>query len=406
MALVSGNIRKKVWFFIRTAQGKIRGTRFLDDDKPTEATMRDLIDSVPFKDESTDQAQEDSTSNNLSDKAGLVVASTSDQAKSYQGPINGQTLSVQPHQLPESSDETGGITVGDANIPDYSNAETIVEVEVDAQETRRNNFIIRATTGFRTWLGDALNNIGGRLTTNEGDIDTLETNQGDLADLTTTDQSNLVAAINEVKADANSAGGDLGTEIQETMPLGSVIMYANTLTPNSKWVICNGQAISRATYADLFALVGTTFGAGDGTTTFNVPDTDGRLVAGYDSGDSEYDMGDVGGTSSHTITNNELPRHHHPVDSTDAGYPTNDATVNITSSGGTTLTLALNNLGNQNTLTEGNNNFQQNNNIAVPPHIHTNADFAGVVGKNNSNEDAIDIRNKYITLSYMIKALA
>lgn len=61
---------------------------------------------------------------------------------------------------------------------------------------------------------------------------------------------------------------------------GGIVPYTST-TPPSGWLLCDGSAVSRTTYADLFAVVGTTFGAGDGSTTFNVPDLAGRVIAGY-----------------------------------------------------------------------------------------------------------------------------
>lgn len=58
---------------------------------------------------------------------------------------------------------------------------------------------------------------------------------------------------------------------------------------HGNWFLCNGQAVSRATYADLFAIIGTNFGAGDGVTTFNLPDYRGKFLRGL-GGDSEADI--------------------------------------------------------------------------------------------------------------------
>lgn len=66
------------------------------------------------------------------------------------------------------------------------------------------------------------------------------------------------------------------------LPAGCVIPYAGSSAP-SGYLLCNGQAVSRTTYADLFAAIGTTFGTGDGSTTFNVPDLRGRVPAGDDT---------------------------------------------------------------------------------------------------------------------------
>ena len=71
------------------------------------------------------------------------------------------------------------------------------------------------------------------------------------------------------------------------------------------WLLCNGSAVSRTTYSALFAGIGTTYGAGDGSATFNLPDMRGRVPVGRDSGQSEFDvLGEAGGakTVSHSHT--------------------------------------------------------------------------------------------------------
>lgn len=97
----------------------------------------------------------------------------------------------------------------------------------------------------------------------------------------------------------------------------------------SKYLLCDGAAYSRETYADLFAEIGTTFGVGDGSTTFNVPDAEGRvpLVAGSGSGLTARTMGDKGGEETHLLTAAEIPPHNHPLPvggaATGAGAATN-----------------------------------------------------------------------------------
>jgi microcystin-dependent protein len=77
------------------------------------------------------------------------------------------------------------------------------------------------------------------------------------------------------------------------LPLGMVLPYAG-LTAPSGYLFCYGQAVSRTTYAALYAIVADTYGAGDGSTTFNLPDLRGRTVAGQD---------DMGGSSANRLTN-------------------------------------------------------------------------------------------------------
>jgi microcystin-dependent protein len=67
------------------------------------------------------------------------------------------------------------------------------------------------------------------------------------------------------------------------MPVGSIMPYGGTTAPDG-WLICDGTAVSRTTYADLFTVVGTAFGGGDGVTTFNLPDLRGTFLRGRDAG--------------------------------------------------------------------------------------------------------------------------
>lgn len=70
--------------------------------------------------------------------------------------------------------------------------------------------------------------------------------------------------------------------VDTSMPPGALLAYASSSTP-SGWLLCDGSAVSRTTYADLFAAISTTWGIGDGSSTFNVPDLRGQFLRGYDS---------------------------------------------------------------------------------------------------------------------------
>jgi len=106
-----------------------------------------------------------------------------------------------------------------------------------------------------------------------------------------------------------------------TFVSGMLMPYAGATAPTG-WLLCYGQAVDRTTYADLFAVVGTTYGAGDGSTTFDLPDLRGRVVAGKDdmggtsanrltssaNGDLNGDgLGNSGGSQTHTLALTELP---------------------------------------------------------------------------------------------------
>jgi microcystin-dependent protein len=81
-----------------------------------------------------------------------------------------------------------------------------------------------------------------------------------------------------------------------TVPVGSIQALAYVPgAPISGWLYCNGDAVSRSTYANLFAAIGTTYGVGDGSTTFNLPDLRGVFLRGRDDGKG-YDSGRAIGT--------------------------------------------------------------------------------------------------------------
>lgn len=104
-------------------------------------------------------------------------------------------------------------------------------------------------------------------------------------------------------------GTPLSTALLSSVPAGTIISYASSTAPTG-YLKCNGAAISRSTYSSLFSGIGTVFGSGDGSTTFNVPDLRGEFVRGWDDGRS-IDTGRAFGSSqsdefkSHTHTSNQ-----------------------------------------------------------------------------------------------------
>lgn len=82
-------------------------------------------------------------------------------------------------------------------------------------------------------------------------------------------------------ADVNANFGALATAVEQAAPSGSIVAYGGATAP-AGWLLCNGAAVSRTTYAALFAAIGTAHGQGDGSTTFNLPDTRGLFLRGVD----------------------------------------------------------------------------------------------------------------------------
>jgi microcystin-dependent protein len=120
--------------------------------------------------------------------------------------------------------------------------------------------------------------------------------------------------------------------LPNVVPIGAFMAFSSTTVPNSNFILPFGQALSRSTYAAYFAMVSTTFGSGDGTTTFNAPDLRGRVIAGLDNmggttagklttalgGIDGVTIGATGGTQSKTAS--ELPSHDHDVFLNDPGH--------------------------------------------------------------------------------------
>lgn len=98
------------------------------------------------------------------------------------------------------------------------------------------------------------------------------------------------------------------------VPPGATMTFAGSTIPTG-WLECDGSAVSRTTYADLFSAIGTTWGAGDGSTTFNLPDKRGRVSigAGTGSGLTARTLGNTGGFETHTLTTTEMPSHTHTI---------------------------------------------------------------------------------------------
>ncbi len=92
-------------------------------------------------------------------------------------------------------------------------------------------------------------------------------------------------------SDLQSAIGVLGVRSAEAAPIGAINMFFRSTAP-AGWLACNGQEVSRTTYKNLFAEIGTTCGAGDGTTTFNVPDFRDLFLRAWDQSGPRT-LGDV-----------------------------------------------------------------------------------------------------------------
>jgi microcystin-dependent protein len=150
-------------------------------------------------------------------------------------------------------------------------------------------------------------------------------------------------------AEINKVTDDNMNEIKDTIntntPVGSISLFAGATAPNG-WLICDCSAVSRTTYANLFSVIGTTYGAGDGSTTFNIPDIQNRVPVGLNFSDTDFDtLGKTGGEKEHRLTINEIPSHNHNtvsmcsfpegVANSRTGYGYNEVALNKSSYGNT-----------------------------------------------------------------------
>jgi len=97
-------------------------------------------------------------------------------------------------------------------------------------------------------------------------------------------------------------------------PIGSITLFGGSSAPDG-WLLCDGSEVSRTSYSELFSVIGTTYGVGDGSTTFNLPNLKGNIPVGLNNADSSFDtLGKTGGSKNYTLTTNNLPAHTHDID--------------------------------------------------------------------------------------------
>lgn len=111
------------------------------------------------------------------------------------------------------------------------------------------------------------------------------------------------------------SGGPMPTPGE--IPVGGIMAWP--ALPNqipAGWLECNGQAVSRSVYADLFNVLGTRYGGGDGSTSFNLPNISTRAIHGLSSTDTQFNVvGQTGGSKTHTMTVAQMPPHNHTMNS-------------------------------------------------------------------------------------------
>ena len=206
--------------------------------------------------------------------------------------------------------------------------------------------------------------------------------------------SALLATVNVPAAAGTITAGNItderaqaGTTLASAIPSGSLTMYAGTSAPEG-WLLCDGSAVSRAAYADLFGALGTAYGVGDGSTTFNLPNFADRFPVGAGS---SYSEGDTGGADSVTLTAAQMPSHTH-----------NDGTLAAATNGDHSHQTAdvVGDSGAFNQIASGSNLGHQTASTGIAgTHSHDVTGNTGSAGSGSSHEN----RPPYLAVNFIIK---
>ena len=148
--------------------------------------------------------------------------------------------------------------------------------------------------------------------------------------------------LEEHNEDGTHVTSPASTISEAGMIVGTIVGYGGTADPSTSWLICDGRALSRSTYATLYTAIGTAFGTGDAATTFNIPDYRGKFVFGKATSGSGSTLGTSFGSIDHLHTGpshtHTGPSHTHSIsaDGTGAtGAPS--ATTEVQSGTGATV---------------------------------------------------------------------
>ncbi len=128
-------------------------------------------------------------------------------------------------------------------------------------------------------------------------------NRGNLPDTTQSEFENFSARLREIFLKEHNEDGTHITQdrVFNFVPVGAISLWTTDTAPTA-WLLCRGQQVSRATYQGLFSVIGTTYGVGDGSTTFNVPDLQQRFPLGKAVAGTGSTLAGTGGAIDHTHT--------------------------------------------------------------------------------------------------------
>lgn len=219
------------------------------------------------------------------------------------------------------------------------------QVTADSASTAATNAQATAE-GAQTTANTAITNAAAAQTS----ADTAITNIGTLANLDTATKTSTVAAINEVVGKIGNLSNldttiksDLVNAINEIItPAGTILPYAGSVAPDG-YLMADGSNVSRTTYANLFSVIGTTYGVGDGSNTFTLPNLVGKVIVGLNSNDTDFNaLGKTGGSKTNKLT----PKNYEFNNWMSEGFPDQD--VNTYIDGGSSMGIHTRTISNDN----------------------------------------------------------
>ena len=180
-------------------------------------------------------------------------------------------------------------------------------------------------TNFPTTL-DSLTNPSSGNTLNSPSHSTQHANANDA----------IEALEAKVGVDSSAVTTSLDYKVRIGNPVGEIAMWSTNTAPTG-WLLCDGTPASRSTYSALHTLMqaaGYPYGAGDGSTTFGIPNLKGKVPVGRDASQTEFDtLGETGGSKTSALTSNNLPAHSHSVTDGGHSHPESGRTTNASSPG-------------------------------------------------------------------------
>jgi microcystin-dependent protein len=291
-----------------------------------------------------------------------------------------------------------GVAVGGTQVASFSNGGLSVTGVVDATTLRQGGAGVVLTTG---------GTISGAVTVNNT-LTATTLQQGGVGVVLTSASNQTVTGALTVNGTFNANTYQQGGNALAIVPIGMISPFAGNTAPNG-WLICDGQEISRTTYAGLFAVIGLTYGS-TSSTTFKVPDMRGRLPLAVNA---TYSLGNTGGSETTTLSAANLPPHTHGGTTQGGGSHNHGGSITTSQNGSHAHSYQRCNFGGGSGTGGGyfayndayngttGDNGNHDHTVSIPyssDHTHT-----FTTGNGPGSSSALNVLNPYIALNYIIK---